>query len=189
MIKRLGERDFSAQETVHHLLSLKLHSATFHVKSFSLNGSRRLQKSGNPDNRNCTSDSFLDVYANRNRFSNKFPGIMKTNFMEIATKYKLANNKLEPRNDNIIPNVFPTYSSNPKGKYYNLYCKFQLLRFKSWKNSLDDAWGTTEPNNQTFISEWHNFLNTPYAKKHVEDWSQKISDVLENTDLQNSQVN
>ena len=105
--------------------------------------------------------------------------------MEFATKYKLANNKLEQRNDNIIPNVFPTYSSNPKGKYYSLYCKFQLLRFKPWKNSLDDAWGTTEPNNQTFITEWHNFLNTPYAKKHVQDWSQKISDVLENIELQN----
>ena len=129
-----------------------------------------LEDSGNPDNRNCTSDSFLDVYANRNSFSNKFPGILKTNFMEFATKYKLANNKLEQRNDNIIPIVFPIYSSSPKGK---------------WKNSLDDAWGTTEPNNQTFITEWHNFLNTPYAKKHVQDWSQKISDVLENIELQN----
>ena len=128
------------------------------------------EDSGNPDNRNCTSDSFLDVYANRNSFSNKFSGIIKTNFMEFATKYKLANNKLEQRNDNIIPIVFPTYSSSPKGK---------------WKNSLDDAWGTTEPNNQTFITEWHNFLNTPYAKKHVQDWSQKISDVLENIELQN----
>ena len=45
MMKSLGERDFSAQETAHHLLSLKLHSTTFNVKSFSLNGSRRLQPS------------------------------------------------------------------------------------------------------------------------------------------------
>ena len=29
MMKSLGERDFSAQETAHHLLSLKLHSTTF----------------------------------------------------------------------------------------------------------------------------------------------------------------
>lgn len=93
--------------------------------------------------------------------------------------------KLEQRNDDIVPNIFPTYSFNPKGQYYSLHCKFQLLRFKPWKNSLDDAWGTTEPDNQTFITEWHNFLNTPYAKKHVHDWSQKISDVLENFELQN----
>ena len=29
------------------------------------------------------------------------------------------------------------------------------------------------------------FLNTPHAKKHVHDWSQKISDVLENFEPQN----
>ena len=87
MMKSLGERDLSAQETMHHLLSLKLHSTTFHVKSFSLNGSRRLQKSGDAKNKNCTNDSFLDIYANRKIFSNKFPDIMKTNFLEFATKY------------------------------------------------------------------------------------------------------
>ena len=90
MMKSLGEGDFSAQETMHHLLSLKLHSTTFHVKSFSLNGSRRLQKSGDAKNKNCTGDSFLDVYANRKIFSNKFPDIMKTNFLEFATKCKLT---------------------------------------------------------------------------------------------------
>jgi len=37
MMKSLGERDFIAQETMHDLLSLKLHSTTFHVKPFSLN--------------------------------------------------------------------------------------------------------------------------------------------------------
>ena len=87
MMKSLGEWDFSAQETMHHFLSLKLHSTTFHVKSFSLNGSRRLQKSGDAKNKNCTNDSFLHIYANRKVFSNKFPDIMKTNFLEFATKY------------------------------------------------------------------------------------------------------
>ena len=53
MMKSLGERDFSAQETAHHLLSLKLHSTTFHVKSFSLNGSRRLQPSNDTSNGSC----------------------------------------------------------------------------------------------------------------------------------------
>ena len=184
MMKSLGERDFSAQETAHHLLSLKLHSTTFNVKSFSLNGSRRLQPSNDTSNGSCTSDSFLDVYAKRSIFSNEFPDIMNTNFQEFATKYKLTKNKLEQcMSDHIVPNIFPTYSSNPKGQHYSLYCKFQLLRSKPWKNSINDAWGTTEPDDQTYITEWHNFLNTAYAKKHVQNWSQKISDVLENIQL------
>ena len=184
MMKSLGERDFSVQETAHHLLSLKLHSTTFHVKSFSLNGSCRLQPSNDTSNGSCTSDSFLDVYAKRSIFSDEFPGIMNTNFQEFATKYKLTNNKLEQcMSDHIVPNIFPTYSSNPKGQHYSLYCKFQLLRSKPWKNSINDAWGTTEPDDQTYITEWHNFLNTAYAKKHVQNWSQKISDVLDNIQL------
>ena len=85
--------------------------------------------------------------------------------------------------DHIVPNIFPTYSSNPKGQHYSLYCKFQLLRSKPWKNSINDAWGTTEPDDQTYITEWHNFLNTAYAKKNVQNWSQKISDVLDNIQL------
>ena len=80
--------------------------------------------------KNCTGDSFLDVYANRKIFSNKFPDIMKTNFVEFATYYKLTNNKLERQKNDIVPNIFPNYSSNPKGQYYSLQCKFQLLRFK-----------------------------------------------------------
>lgn len=91
---------------MHHLLSLKLHSIIFHVKSFSLSGSRGLQNSGDANNRNCTGNSFLDVNANRNIFSNMFPDIMKTNFVEFATKYKLTNNKLEQQNDDFVPNIF-----------------------------------------------------------------------------------
>lgn len=44
MIKTLGERDFSAQETMHLLLSLKLHSASFQVLPVNLDGTRSLKK-------------------------------------------------------------------------------------------------------------------------------------------------
>ena len=183
MMKCLEDRDFSAQETMHHLLSLKLHSTTFHVKSFSLNGSRRLQTSAHNSNGTCTKDSFLDVYAKRSTFKDSFPEILNTNFAQFATLYKLTKGKLEKCSDNIVPNIFPTYSPNPRGQYYSLYCKFQLLRYKPWKNSPNDAWGTTEPNEQTYVTEWHNFLNTSYAKRYVQNWSQKLSNVLENIQL------
>lgn len=39
VMKTLGERDYAAQETMHHLLSLKLHSSSFTVIPVSLNGS------------------------------------------------------------------------------------------------------------------------------------------------------
>jgi len=183
MMKCLGERDFSAQETMHLLLSIKLHSSTFKVLLFSLNGSRRVETFPNKENSSATSDSFLDVYAKRSIYKGNFPNILDTNFVEFATKYKMSKGKLIVRSDNIVPNIFPTHSPNPKGEYYTMYCKYQLLRYKPWKNSQNDAWGTTQPDDQTYITEWHTFLNTSYAKARVPDWNQKLSNTLENINL------
>ena len=49
VMKSLGERDYAAQETMHHLLSLKLHRSSFKVMSVSLNGSRRVCDSASID--------------------------------------------------------------------------------------------------------------------------------------------
>jgi hypothetical protein len=64
VMKTIGERDHAAQETMHHLLSLKLHSSSFRVIPVSLNGSRRINTSTEEADV-CSSNSLLDVYANR----------------------------------------------------------------------------------------------------------------------------
>ena len=60
IMKSLGQRDFSAQETMHHLMSLKLVSSSFNVVPISLNGSRRIN-TYTPDGDNITNDSLLDT--------------------------------------------------------------------------------------------------------------------------------
>ena len=66
VMKTQGERDYGAQETIHHLLSLKLHSSSFTVMPFRLNCSRRVQtNSSDTDSDTCTDNCLLDVYANR----------------------------------------------------------------------------------------------------------------------------
>ena len=55
VMKTLGERDYAAQETMHHLLSLKLHSSSFQVIPVSLNGSRRIRNNASvEDGESCT---------------------------------------------------------------------------------------------------------------------------------------
>ncbi|CAB3977795.1 ATP-dependent DNA helicase PIF1 [Paramuricea clavata] len=69
VMKSLGERDYAAQETMHHLLSLKLHSSSFKVMPVSLNGSRRVRDTASIDEgESCTDYSLLDVYANREQY-------------------------------------------------------------------------------------------------------------------------
>ena len=112
VMKTLGKRDFAAQETMHHLLSLRLHSSTFKVIPSSLTGSRPVHKvspaADNGDNDVCTDNSLLDVYANCHQYEDT-PAITNMNFLQIATTFQVVNNKLKKLPDNVIPIIFPTY--------------------------------------------------------------------------------
>ena len=83
VMKSLGERDYAAQETMHHLLSLKLHSSSFKVMPVSLNGSRRVRDT-TEEGESCTDYSLLDVYANREQYKSS-QNVMNMNFVEFAT--------------------------------------------------------------------------------------------------------
>ena len=184
VMKTLGERDYAAQETMHHLLSLKLHSSTFNVMLVSLNGSRkvRINRSESNTDTSCTSNSLLDVYANRQRYD-KSQYVLNMNFVQFATTFKLNNSKLEKLPDNVIPRIWPTYSCNPKGPNFSLYCKYQLLRYKPWIISENNVWGSDEPTDETFISSWHDFLQTEYAQTNVPDWFDKLQNVIQNQEI------
>ena len=77
-----------------------------------------------------TTDSLLEVYAERE----KYQCIVKCdlhnlNVVQFAIKYKLkkSSGNVVDQPDNLVPRVFPMYSSNPKSTNFGLYCKYQLL--------------------------------------------------------------
>ena len=179
VMKSLGERDYAAQETMHHLLSLKLHSSSFKVLPVSLNGSRRVRDTASIDEgESCTDYSLLDVYANRERYESS-QNTIDMNFLQFATTYKVLNNELTKLPENVIPRIFPTYSSNPKGPNFGLYCKYQILRYKPWRITQNNAWGDQEPTDEVLINCWHEFLQTPYGQSDVPDWFDKLQAVIQ----------
>ena len=134
-MKSLSERDYAAQETMHHLLSLKLHSSSFKVLPVSLNGSHIVRDTASIDEgESCTDYSLLDVYANCERYESS-QNTIDINFLQFATTYKVLNNELTKLPENVIPRIFPTYSSSPKGPNFGLYCKYKILRYKTLENN------------------------------------------------------
>ncbi len=183
VMKSLGERDYAAQETMHHLLSLKLHSSSFKVMPVSLNGSRRVRDTESiEDGEPCTDYSLLDVYANREQYDSS-QEIVNMNFVQFATTYKVVNNELTKLPENLIPRIFPTYSPNPKGPNFGLYCKYQLLRYKPWQATQNNAWGDQEPTDDVLINSWQEFLQTPYGQSNVPDWFDKLQAVIQSQEL------
>ena len=162
IIKTSGERDFSAQETMHHLLSIKLDSSSFNVVPISLEGSRRIRQ--NVTDEKATDDSLLDIYADREQFCRNLETI---NFVQFITKFKVANGKLKKQADNFVPSIFRTYSPNPDGPNFGKYCKYQLLTYKPWKMNQNDAWNNQQPDDHVYIRTWKEFLETPYAQVNV----------------------
>ena len=185
MIKTLGERAFSAQETMHHLLSIKLHSSSFSVIPISLEGSRKL-KNKITDGRQ-TNDSNLDYYANKEHLFGK--DLENINFVQFVTKYCVVSEKLEKQSTNFIPRLFPTYSPNPHGPNFDKYCKFQLLRYKPWKINKNTAWDNREETDSNFINSWKQFLETPYAENNVPNWSDKVLELEQQNEATDSDRN
>ena len=183
VMKSLGERDYAAQETMYHLLSLKLHSSSFKVIPVSLNGSRRVRDTIE-EGESCTDYSLLDVYANQEQYKCS-QNVMNMNFVEFATTYKAPNNELTKLPENVIPRIFPTYSPNPKGPNFGLYCKYQLLRYKPWKTTQNNAWGDQEATDEILINSWQEFLQTQYGQSNVPDWFDKLQAVIQSQEPEN----
>ena len=124
----------------------------------------------------------LVVDANRQQYDES-QHVLNMNFVQFATTFKVNSGQLEKLPDNVIPRICPTYSCNPKGPNFSLYCKYQRLRYKPWIISENNAWGSDEPTDETFISSWHDFLQTEYAQTNVPDWFDKLQNVIQNQDI------
>ena len=123
---------------MHHLPSIKFDSATNEVITASLDGSRRVQLGAN--HQICIVPSIVDVYAKRHNYLKVDPQLLEYNFCHFASKFILKGSKLHQRRKTVIVKTYPNYSSNPKNEDYGLFCKYQLIKYKPWQCTPDDAW-------------------------------------------------
>ena len=105
--------------------------------------------------------------------------IPNMNFVQFATTYTVVNNELSKLPKNVVPMIFQTYSPNPKGPNLGLYCKYQLLGYKPWSTTQNNAWGDVlQPTDEILTHHWQEFLQTPYAQTHFPDWIDKLQTVI-----------
>ena len=112
-------------------------------------------------------------------YETDFPGISNCNFTEFASNYFQSKKGVKKRTSPVVIKAYPNYSSSPKGPSYGLFCRYQLLRYKPWQHSVDNAWGDKEGSDSVYIDNWHSFLQTPSAKQFVPNWLQQINSISE----------
>ena len=93
-----------------------------------------------------------------------------------------------------MPRIFPNYCPNPNRINYGLHCKYQLLKYKPWKDLQVNAWNNELLDDRSFINAWRDFLHSSFAKKHVPEWDKKLHNALGNCskssdDYETDQIN
>ena len=155
MVRAIGERDFSSQETGHMLMSLPLMSCSFTFIAISLTGDRRISEI---DSQLKIQPSILDDYANRTE-------LMDINLIQFASEYSNVRGQLQKRSAPVIVRTFPNYSPNPEGENYGLHCKFQLIKYRPWNGSTSAAWSSLDSTPEVWIEQYHQFLLTDLASQ------------------------
>lgn len=166
MIRAVGERDFSAQETAHMLLSLPLVSCTFSFITLSLTGDRRIVEDAE-SGQLVVQQSLFDHYCNRTTN-------LDVSLLQFAAEFSVYKGEVKRRPSPVIVRTFPHYSSNPHGENYELYCKYQLVRHKPWHGVVSNAWGSIDSSPADWVAEYHRFLLTDTARENIPHFSQEL---------------
>ena len=167
MLRSVGERDYSAQETGHMLLSLPLSSCTYNFCSVSLTNSHKIskyQESGEI----TIHPSHLQQYSSRD------PSLAQVNLKDFFSKYTVNGNDVKLRSQSVIVRTFPSYSYNPQGENYSQYCRFPLLKYHPWSNSTSYKWQTGDATEQENVDSYKEFLRTPKGKASIPTFMEEL---------------
>ena len=177
MIKSIGERDFSAQETAHMLLGLPLYSCTYTFTTILLDNSRSVVIHPNSSPLQLSTNlSLMDFYAKRVQ-QTVDTSIQNINLMTFASHFYVHQNKLKKRNKEVIVRTFPNYSSHSQGKNYPQYCKYQLIKYKPWHTQLSNAWNNLPDTDATYITAYHDFLKTVNAQQCLPQLQEELEHI------------
>jgi hypothetical protein len=117
-------------------------------------------------------DSLVDVYTNSKVFERKYTHAVGMNFLEFASTFESVKTKDEVRlrgdPRKYAFRMWEKYSANLNGNQFDLHCKYQLLRFKSWFDRQTDALATFDDTAEGWVEAWRAFLLTDEGKAKVQ---------------------
>ena len=111
--------------------------------------------------------SFLDDYALRYIYEDN--EIRQSNLIDFVSNSKInaKDKQIQKRKKAVVVRTFPNYSPNPKSDSYPLFCKFQLVKYKPWNDSIDSLWEGSPETNETYCQK---SINSFLGKELVPDW-------------------
>ena len=137
-INSVAQRDYSAQETCHHLLQLPLYNASRDFVILNLDGTRVVKYNievGN-ENANATLASYIDHYMNRPT-TNKFNEMSLYTFVQNYKIPKRLGDDLISRKKPVVVVTRPYCPPDPNGPKFEQYCYQKLITHQPFRNTTE----------------------------------------------------
>ena len=120
------------------------------------------------DNHSGEQKSLVQHYVTRTNLPN-------INLVNFVSNYSVHNGELQKRPSPFIVRCFPQFSSNPHDERYGQYCKYQLIKYKPWNNTISNVWEGLPHADTTYIEVYKSFLRTPEAAVCVPHFADELS--------------
>ena len=160
----------AAQETAHMLPCMPF--------TVSLDNSRKVVIDNANQSDEVLQKSTIEEYGKRSTANSRCQGLSQLSFMQYVLQYTKYRSQVRKRSVPYIVQMFPKVSRNPHGPDFDRYCKYQLIKFKTWEGEPSNAWGNQAESDEMFINNYHRFLHTDYAEENVIGYDQEISKIF-----------
>ena len=136
-----GDKDMAAQETAHMLLNMPLTGCTYSFVTVCLDNSRKVVIDNENQCDEVLQKSTIEEYGKHSNASSMGQGLSQLNLMQNVSQYTKYRSQVRKRSVPYIVQTFPKVLGNPHGLDFGRYCKYQLIKFKSWEGEPSNAWG------------------------------------------------
>ena len=168
MMARAAQRDFGKPEVMHYCECDDSFGKSFNVRKINLDPNYSVELDVNDKEYKIKPCDYLHIYANRP----KSKDFEEWTFDHFTKLFKVNRKSLEPihmqeremKKD--VRQFIPDLSANPNGKRYGEYCKYQILRYSSWRDL--DQWSDENKDSKFWIRKYHEFLKNA-AQNIVDD--------------------
>ena len=118
--------------------------------------------------------SIIEFYAQRAQCEPTNQAVSQMSLLQYSSHFYVHNNSVKERKTPVIVRTYPSYSSNPKGKHYPQYCKYQLIKYKPWHDHFSNVWNDLPDTDETYIAAYHEFIKSQNATFYMSQLEEEL---------------
>ena len=103
--------------------------------------------------------------------------------------YEVISSKVISKKKVAVNRATTIYSSSPSSSIFGQYCKYQLIKYKPWKNTPANAWDSRKESYCIFVDTWKEYLQTDQRVRKVTNWKKALEGTCKYENVSDNSAN